>query len=249
MKYLNTMQNKDGTNVDVDGHTHAISETTGLQGALDGKLPLSGGSVTGISYFKQGTLVHSANASPGTAGYMNIARITITASYTNQPIVIELVQRGHSQMSTLEILFQNQNSTDPPLLSFVKTGQVNAYIHHAGAGIWDVYVLKTEAWDVVDIVNFKKGLYMTSTLAVNWTSIFAAALPETGVTVAGLKTIYTNISGSAATHSHTKSQITDMPTKLSQLENDIGAGAGTAFTVSSMAPTETSPGDYWYKIL
>jgi hypothetical protein len=43
-----------------------------------------------------------------------------------------------------------------------------------------------------------------------------------------------------------KSQI---PSKLSQLENDIGAGAGTAFTVSSTAPTEPSPGDYWYKIL
>lgn len=50
-------------------------------------------------------------------------------------------------------------------------------------------------------------------------------------------------------HTHPKSEISDMPTNLSQFTNDIGAGAGTAFTVSATAPTETSPGDYWYKIL
>lgn len=223
-------------------HTHAISETTGLQDALDGKLPTSGGSVTGVAYFKQGTLVHNSNASPGTAGYINIARITITASYTNQPIVIELVQRGHNQMSTLEVLFQNQNSSDPPLLSFVKTGQVNAYIHHFSAGIWDIYVQKTEAWDVVDIVNYKKGAYMISNLSVSWMSAFAVALPTSDITTASLKTIYTNISGNAATHAHTKSQITDMPTKLSQFENDIGVGGGAVISTTTGTITTTWTG-------
>lgn len=50
-----------------------------------------------------------------------------------------------------------------------------------------------------------------------------------------------------ASHSHTKSQITDMPTKLSQFENDIGAGGGIKITTAATAPTETSPGDFWYK--
>lgn len=50
-------------------------------------------------------------------------------------------------------------------------------------------------------------------------------------------------------HQHTKSEISDMPTQLSQLENDIGAGGGVVFTMSVTPPTETAPGDYWYKIL
>ena len=49
-----------------------------------------------------------------------------------------------------------------------------------------------------------------------------------------------------ASHTHTKSQITDMPTKLSQFVNDIGAGAGLNIVCS---PTEPSinVGDWWYK--
>lgn len=50
-------------------------------------------------------------------------------------------------------------------------------------------------------------------------------------------------------HMHPKSEISDMPTALSQFTNDIGAGRGTAFTVSATAPTSPLPGDYWYKIL
>lgn len=50
-----------------------------------------------------------------------------------------------------------------------------------------------------------------------------------------------------AVHTHTKSQITDMPTALSQFTNDIGAGGGVKITTSSIAPTSPSPGDFWYK--
>ena len=38
------------------------------------------------------------------------------------------------------------------------------------------------------------------------------------------------------------------PTKLSELQNDIGAGGGIKITLSATAPTEgVSPGDFWYK--
>lgn len=48
-------------------------------------------------------------------------------------------------------------------------------------------------------------------------------------------------------HTHTKSQVTDMPTKLSQFQNDIGAGGGVKITTASVAPSSPSPGDFWYK--
>lgn len=39
----------------------------------------------------------------------------------------------------------------------------------------------------------------------------------------------------------------DIPVKLSQLQNDIGAGGGVKITTSSTAPSNPSPGDFWYK--
>ena len=48
-------------------------------------------------------------------------------------------------------------------------------------------------------------------------------------------------------HTHTKSQITDMPTKLSQFENDIGAGVGLNIVCSATEPVGLNPGDWWYK--
>lgn len=38
-----------------------------------------------------------------------------------------------------------------------------------------------------------------------------------------------------------------IPTKLSQLQNDIGAGGGVKFTTSKTEPAGTSPGDFWYE--
>ena len=38
-----------------------------------------------------------------------------------------------------------------------------------------------------------------------------------------------------------------IPTKLSQLQNDIGAGGGVKITTSPTAPSNPSPGDFWYK--
>ncbi len=48
----------------------------------------------------------------------------------------------------------------------------------------------------------------------------------------------------SAAESNAKAAI---PTKMSQLQNDIGAGGGIKITTSTTAPTGTSPGDFWYK--
>lgn len=70
--------------------------------------------------------------------------------------------------------------------------------------------------------------------------------------LAYIKTIYENgvaLSTKYApkTHKHVKADITDMPTKLSEFQNDIGAGGGIKITTSPTAPGTTSPGDFWYK--
>lgn len=44
-----------------------------------------------------------------------------------------------------------------------------------------------------------------------------------------------------------KADRVELPTKLSQLENDIGAGAGLNIVVSATEPTQLVAGDWWYK--
>lgn len=48
-------------------------------------------------------------------------------------------------------------------------------------------------------------------------------------------------------HTHSKSNITDFPTKLSEFENDIGAGGGTNIICSKTEPTNLKTGEWWYK--
>lgn len=47
-------------------------------------------------------------------------------------------------------------------------------------------------------------------------------------------------------HTHPKSQITDMPTKLSQFTNDLAMGLTQ--TVSSTAPTSPKNGQVWIQL-
>ncbi|MCM8710548.1 hypothetical protein M2651_05845 [Clostridium sp. SYSU_GA19001] len=50
-------------------------------------------------------------------------------------------------------------------------------------------------------------------------------------------------------HTHTKTQITDMPTKLSQFENDVGFTVNAIRqTVSSSSPTSPINGDVWIQL-
>lgn len=52
-----------------EGHTHTIAHTTGLQGALDAKLPLAGGLVSGATGFFQGVHGGYGNGNGGSANW------------------------------------------------------------------------------------------------------------------------------------------------------------------------------------
>lgn len=127
---------------------------------------------------RKGYNVHQANAGGGTGGYIKMAQIKITASYQNQPILITYAQRGRAYISTLEISFQNANNTDPGLSSFKKTGDTNAYIHKSSAGVWDVYVQKTESYDSIDILTHHIGQYMMGGTKITWLNELVSGVPN-----------------------------------------------------------------------
>ncbi|WP_455794252.1 pyocin knob domain-containing protein [Clostridium butyricum] len=170
------------TQADVDtsqNHTHANKTTLDKITedkitSWDGKLDKTGGTVTGRIICNGGTTVKSLNGGAGTAGHMYIARITVTRTNQDQPITFDIQQRGRNGSVTIQ--FANSSSTDPALSKFVKRGNVESYIAKVSAGVWDLYILKSEGYDVIDVINMGKGEYMTY-LNIDWKGTTVTDLP------------------------------------------------------------------------
>ncbi|UYO61793.1 hypothetical protein LNN31_13510 [Acetobacterium wieringae] len=215
MKFLNTWQNKDGTNVDLDGHTHAKSEVglSNVDNTSDANKP--------VSTAAQNALATKAPlASPSFSG-----TVKVTGTAASQPFRTRGIVGCDSTATNLGEL----------------------YLQY-GAG-YPTYFGSTASYNIsADGSTYSgKSAAATKLATARAISLIGDATGSVNFDGSGDVSITTNVEDDS--HNHTTSTITDMPTNLSQFTNDIGAGAGTAFTVSSTAPVETSPGDYWYKIL
>ena len=80
--------------------------------------------------------------------------------------------------SRLYIRFANLNGTDPALDAFQYTGTVKSvYIARTAAGVWAVYVEKSETYDYVHVMDIRKPVMMATGVTVAWTDIQVAAPP------------------------------------------------------------------------
>ncbi len=148
----------------------------------------------------EGSYVHQAPGTGGSSGYVKMATFTISGSYQNIPIVIELVDRVRKGSCVLNIQFQNVNSSDPALATFTYEGvDYNCYMHKSATSTWDLYVQKGEAHGYPTVVRFHKAPYM-SKVAVTWTNVQTEAAPS-GATkaVLGGNVAYASRAGSADT--------------------------------------------------
>lgn len=122
--------------------------------------------------------VLAANASGGTTGYVHIAQIVVNQTHANQPLEIKLFQRGYKICSTLFIRFTNSGDTDPTLAYFRVDGTATAYIYKSATSTWDIYVLKSEAYDCIDIVDYTIPSYMSSRVNLIWKNTLASTVPD-----------------------------------------------------------------------
>ena len=129
-----------------------------------------------------GFVVHSASAGAGTNGYLHIASVSVGASHQNSPIEFKIAQRGRKTMPTLSLSLLNENNNTPGINAFTKDStDVDAYVKDNGTGVYDIYVKKTESYDRVDIVDYKKGEYLDGT-TVTWKDALVTTLPSGTVT-------------------------------------------------------------------
>lgn len=117
--------------------------------------------------------------SSGTNGYIKFATINLTGTtYQNQPIRIAIAQRG--RYGSFKLRFASVNSADPAVEQFVKTGQIEVYIHKSATSVWDLYLHKSEAYDDIDVTVYENGSH--NSFKFTWVDTLVSALPSGYIT-------------------------------------------------------------------
>lgn len=117
--------------------------------------------------------------SSGTNGYIKFATINLAGTtYQNQPIRIAIAQRG--RYGSFKLRFASVNSADPTVEQFVKTGQIEVYIHKSATSTWDLYLKKSEAYDDIDVTVYENGSH--NSFKFTWVDTLVSALPTGYVT-------------------------------------------------------------------
>lgn len=109
----------------------------------------------------QGSFVnYDQGAGAGQAGYINFARITIKNIYANHTCFFGIQCRNLGFPIFLSVAFQNANHLDPRLGAFYYWGSTDygVYISKKDVSTWDLWALKSEAYDVVEILQMNVNM-------------------------------------------------------------------------------------------
>ena len=129
---------------------------------------------------RNGSNTWRAFGSGGQSGFLKVATIKINSGYANQPISLNVSQRGRDMISTLNILFSNTSHNDPDVVSFLKVGKIQSFLHKVGTGVWDLYIEKSESYDHIDIFNVQSGFYNkdNNRVVIEWKDELITTVPS-----------------------------------------------------------------------
>lgn len=175
-----------GTGLSLSGTTFNHSNSVTAKTTYDKKYIKydTEGHVTNSSW-----IMHSARGTTGSAGWVKIANILITGTYTNEAFKLTISQRGTGLIYSLNIKFSN-NETDPTLnrfLSFSDLADVDngndAYIIKTATNTWDLYIKKLDPYDLISVTEFDIGQHTVSRITWTWSDVHTNSLPEGGTYV------------------------------------------------------------------
>lgn len=153
-------------------------------------MPLSGGTFTGpVKNTSGGYYVHKATGTSGTAGYVGVARITISGAYTNIPLYFKFDSRSRVSCEVW-IQFKNLNGTDPDVdyIRYFGSELYDVKIVKADTSIWDVYVKKSESYDAIYISDFFNAYSISGTneIKVAWTNVHSNGAPSGAISATAM---------------------------------------------------------------
>lgn len=165
---ISNMQTEIGKKADGSTVTELSQRTSNLEQNLDGfKTTVSNTYATNTSLAnglsgKKSNVYASFNGNGNSAEYCYLCQIKINETYINDPIIIEIDQRGMGY-SQCHICFAPLNTEDPSLDYIRKTGNPSWYIIKSDTSTWDVYIKKSEAWDRIRVTDYINHVNITVT--------------------------------------------------------------------------------------
>lgn len=127
----------------------------------------------------KGSYVHHTSGTSGEAGYVNIARFTISTTYQNSAVCVHTLQRG-TKRNLITIRFANANGTDPDVDIFTHQDAA-VYLVKADTSTWDLYIQKTEKYDHICVIQVDKSRHLTG-VEIEWKEDQVTTLPDGYIT-------------------------------------------------------------------
>ena len=163
--------------IGADGKSLAIFKTAETAGALE----VAGDTrITGTQERLGNKYTLSTPGVSGTAGYILMARIEITAANADTPITFVFSQRQAEAPMTVHVSLRNSTATESSLSSIRYEGSnYGAFLVQLNDLTWDLYVQKGSTYDTITLQDWWTSHTMESRIRVTFPATLAAALPDT----------------------------------------------------------------------
>lgn len=123
--------------------------------------------------------VFSSPGVAGTAGYVLMAKIQITAANADSPITFVLTRRTAKTPMTVYIKFKSVSTLTPELDSISYEGEnYGAFVVKSGDSTWDFYVQKSSTYDTIAIQNWFVTHAMNTRISVTFPGSLVSAVPS-----------------------------------------------------------------------
>ena len=163
--------------IGADGKSIAFFKTAETSGAVE----IDGDTIlTGTQERHGNKYAFSTPGVSGTAGYILMARMEITAANADTPITFVLSQRQAEAPMTVHISLRNSTATASSLSSIRYEGSnYGAFLIKLDDLTWDLYVQKASTYDTITLQDWWTSKTMDSRVKVTFPGTLVASLPDT----------------------------------------------------------------------
>lgn len=192
----------------------------------------------------------SSGGKQSTAGYRKLFRLKINKAYLDSPISFEFTQRTNRQTGRIHILFNSENSTDPPLASFTYGGIISypIYMYKESASTWVFISKEVSSYDIVNIRFLPLATNIKSACTITPINEYLSTLPTSDIytcnallvghkhSIANITDLQSTLDGKSDNgHSHSISDVANLQSKL----NTIPSLTSTSILVADTNNTGT----------
>ena len=163
--------------IGADGKSIAFFKTAERSGAME----VAGDQMVAGTQERLGNkFTFSTPGVAGTAGYILMARIAITAANADTPITFVFSRRQAESSMTVHVALRNSTATASNLSSIRYEGSnYGAFLIKLDELTWDLYVQKGSTYDAITLQDWWTSHTMESRVDVTFPGTLVASLPDT----------------------------------------------------------------------